>query len=209
MTDPYKVLGVSPNATDEQVKAAYRELARKYHPDNYQNNPLADLASEKMKEINEAYDEIQKMRKAGGNTGGRSYSGYAGGYGSYQGNSQFGDIRRLISSGRIVEAEELLNGVPQAQRDAEWYFLRGSVYYSKGWLDEAYQNFTTACRMNPANPEYRAALNQLNYQRSTGRAAYPGGGYAGGQPGGANCSCCDICATLYCLDCCCDCSRGC
>ena len=56
MTDPYIVLGVKPDASDEEIKRAYRELARKYHPDNYQNNPLADLAEEKMKEINEAYD---------------------------------------------------------------------------------------------------------------------------------------------------------
>ena len=65
MTDPYKVLGVSPNATDDEVKDAYRRLARKYHPDNYVNNPLSDLATEKMKEINEAYDEIQRQRKSG------------------------------------------------------------------------------------------------------------------------------------------------
>ena len=56
MNDPYSVLGVSPDASDEEIKKAYRELARKYHPDNYQNNPLADLAEEKMKAINEAYD---------------------------------------------------------------------------------------------------------------------------------------------------------
>ena len=64
MTDPYKVLGISPNATDEQVKIAYRELAKKYHPDNYANNPLSDLAEEKMQEINQAYDAIvaQRMR---------------------------------------------------------------------------------------------------------------------------------------------------
>ena len=62
MNDPYSVLGVSPNASDEEIKKAYRELARKYHPDNYQNNPLADLAEEKMKEINEAYDMIQRQR---------------------------------------------------------------------------------------------------------------------------------------------------
>ena len=55
MKNPYEILGVSKNATDEEIKKAYRELARKYHPDNYQNNPLADLAEEKMKEINEAY----------------------------------------------------------------------------------------------------------------------------------------------------------
>ncbi|MFA6948143.1 MAG: DnaJ domain-containing protein, partial [Eubacteriales bacterium] len=83
MTDPYKVLGVSPDATDDEVKKAYRDLARKYHPDTYVNNPLADLAQEKMKEINEAYDEIQKMRASGAKntssqTGGQSGNNYSG-----------------------------------------------------------------------------------------------------------------------------------
>ena len=68
MTDPYKVLGVSPGASDDEIKDAYRRLARKYHPDNYVNNPLSDLATEKMKEINEAYDEIQRQRKSGGSS---------------------------------------------------------------------------------------------------------------------------------------------
>ena len=63
MSDPYKVLGVSPNATDDEIKTAYRELAKKYHPDNYAESPLADLASEKMKEINEAYDTIMNDRR--------------------------------------------------------------------------------------------------------------------------------------------------
>ena len=80
MRDPYEVLGVSPDADDNEIKKAYRELARKYHPDNYQNNPLADLAEEKMKEINEAYDAITRSRAGGG-------SGYGGGTAS-QGQSQ-------------------------------------------------------------------------------------------------------------------------
>ncbi|MFY9382301.1 MAG: DnaJ domain-containing protein, partial [Eubacteriales bacterium] len=62
MNDPYKVLGVRRDATDEEIKKAYYELARKYHPDNYTNNPLTDLVEEKMKEINEAYEQIQKER---------------------------------------------------------------------------------------------------------------------------------------------------
>ena len=65
MRDPYQVLGVPSTATDEEVKKAYRNLAKKYHPDNYHDDPLADLAQEKMKEINEAYEEIQNQRKRG------------------------------------------------------------------------------------------------------------------------------------------------
>ena len=75
MSDPYKALGVSPSATDEEVKEAYRSLAKKYHPDQYADSPLKELADEKMKEINEAYDAITAQRKAG------SGQGRAGGYG--------------------------------------------------------------------------------------------------------------------------------
>ena len=131
MTDPYQVLGVSPSATDEQIKNAYRELARKYHPDNYANNPLADLAQEKMKEINEAYDQIQRQRKQqqssrsgqGYSQGGYSQSGYSqGGYSrgyagqrSYAGGgSQFADIRQLLNANRVSDAEELLEGYEAA-----------------------------------------------------------------------------------------------
>jgi predicted Zn-dependent protease len=203
MTDPYKVLGVSPNAGDDEIKSAYRELAKKYHPDNYADHPLSDLASEKMKEINEAYDQIMAVRRGGGN-GGDYQQGYSGG----QGASQFADIRRLINARRITEAEELLDGIPQHMRDAEWFFLKGSVQYSRGWLDDAFANFTRACQMNPGNQEYQAALGQMQWQRRTGRPA--GTGYhTGGMTGtGGGCSTCDICSSLYCADCCCECMGG-
>ena len=106
MTDPYKVLGISPDATDDQVKAAYREMARKYHPDNYADNPLSDLAKEKMQEINEAYDSIVRQRKSGG------------GYGGSRGSGRYADIRSLISQNRIQDAETLLDGIPSVSRDA-------------------------------------------------------------------------------------------
>ena len=125
MRDPYSVLGVSQNASDEEVKKAYRELARKYHPDNYQNNPLADLAEEKMKEINEAYDTITKQR-AGGYTG--SSSGSYGGYqrsGYASGNAAYVRIRNLINAGDLNQAEQMLYEV--GQKDGEWYFLSGSI----------------------------------------------------------------------------------
>ena len=124
MNDPYQILGVSENASDEEIKKAYRELARKYHPDNYHDNPLADLAQEKMKEINAAYEQITKERasgKRGSGSGGASYgaSGY-GGYGGYQATADMGgsqsysgqssvlqQARIAINTGNISRAEAL------------------------------------------------------------------------------------------------------
>ena len=125
MTDPYTVLGVKPDASDEEVKRAYRELARKYHPDNYQNNPLADLAEEKMKEVNEAYDAITKMRSGGSSGGYQSQGAYQGSYqGGYQrqysnasSGSLYNQVRQAINMGDISRAEELLRSAPS--QDAE------------------------------------------------------------------------------------------
>lgn len=214
MTDPYQVLGVSPSATDEQIKSAYRELARKYHPDNYVNNPLADLAQEKMKEINEAYDQIQRQRKqqqqsySGQASANRGYSNADYSRQSYsgQGRSQFADIRQLLNSNRLSEAEELLEGIPQQRRDAEWYYLRGRVFYVHGWLDQAYSYYTRAVQMNPGNAEYQTALNQLMWQRNTGRPSGGYGDYRNVQSGGM--SGCDMCSGLICADCCCECMGG-
>ncbi len=213
MSDPYKVLGVSPTATDEEVKTAYRELAKKYHPDNYANSPLADLASEKMKEVNEAYDQVMQERRrrasggasysgagTGGPAGGYSSGGYT--YGGY-GSSSFGDVRSLIMNGRIADAEQILNGVPADGRSAEWYFLKGTVLYKRGWLEEAYNHFGRACQMEPSNPEYRSAMNQVMNQRNGAYGGYnPNGQMAGG------CSACDVCNGLICADCCCECMGG-
>ena len=130
MNDPYQILNIPPTATDEEVKRAYRDLARKYHPDNYHDNPLADLAQEKMKEINEAYDQIQKQRKASSAAaqgyGGASYGGYGGS--AYGGGLQ--QVRLAIRRGDISLAERLLVAV--GNHDAEWNFLMGVVCSRRG-----------------------------------------------------------------------------
>jgi len=204
MNDPYSVLGVSPTASDEEVKKAYRDLVRKYHPDNYQGNPLADLAQEKMKEINEAYDAIMRQRSSGGGTdagGGPGYSGSAGGYGGsgYAGTdaAAFARVRTVINSGNFAYAEELLRNIPN--RNAEWHFLMGAVLYQKGWLDEALSHFQTAVQMDPANPEYRNALNRYRHATYNPYAQPARGGCCD------NVTACDICTALVCADCLCDC----
>ena len=195
MRDPYEVLGVSPDASDDEVKRAYRDLARKYHPDNYQNNPLADLAEEKMKEINQAYDTITKGRAGGG---GYAQSGYSyGGGAAYQqqrqsaGSGGYAQARQAINRNDLDAAEQILQGAPS--RNGEWYFLMGSIAYRRGWLDEARQNYQIAVQMEPNNMEYRQALGMM--QR---------GGY-GYQPdmAGASCDAMDCCTAMMCMNCMC------
>ncbi len=211
MFDPYKVLGISSNATDDEVKEAYRKMAKKYHPDNYAGSPLADVATEKMKEVNEAYDLIMKQRKAA-KEGNGSYNtppyspGYtpgAGGYG-YTGNSGYNDVRNLINADRIADAEQILDGIPQERRNAEWHFLKGTCLYRRGWMDEAVKHFTAAVQLEPGNMEYRAVFNQINRQRN--------GAYGGFNPNmqyqQRGCSGCDVCSGLLCADCCCECFGG-
>ena len=197
MRDHYQVLGVPSTATDEEVKKAYRDLARKYHPDNYHDNPLADLAQERMKEINEAYEAVQSQRKAaraGGYSGG--YGGYQAGYQSgYQsGGSRYQRIRMAISQGNLNLAEELLNAM--TDHDAEWSFLKGAICYRRGWLDEARRYYQNAVNMDPDNQEYQRALD-IAEGRST---AYRPEGYDNVTTGTCgNGDCLRLCgATLCC-----------
>ena len=202
MNDPYSVLGIKPDATDEEVTRAYRALARKFHPDNYQDNPLADLAEEKMKEINEAYEAIKRMR-AGGAASGSYGAGYrsqgTGGGSSYNGYQQqrgssdpiYAQVRSAINAGDITQAEAMLS---RAQRqDAEWYFLQGSISYRKGWLDEAQANYQRAVSMDPGNVEYRQAYNMM----MQGGQAYRPQGYGNGMDA------MDCCTALMCMNCMC------
>lgn len=197
MSNPYEVLGVSENATEEEIKAAYKNLARKYHPDNYSDNPLSDLAEEKMKEINEAYDTIMARRRDS-SSGSSSYSG------NYSGSGVYNDVRQFINQNRLEDAQEILDGVDISSRNAEWYFLNGSVLYRRGWYDDAFTSFSTACRMDPNNIEYRNALNRISAQRN----GQFGGGYNTGGYNSSGCSACDLCQGLICADCCCECMGG-
>lgn len=188
--NPYNVLGVKENSSDEEVKKAYRDLAKKYHPDNYKDNPLAELASEKMRSINEAYDMIIKNKNNSNNT----YQNYAGNSAGNSANSSvYTQIRNAISVNNIGLAETMLSKL--TTKDAEWYFLSGCIAYKKGWFDQAMSSYQTACSMDPNNLEYRTSLQRMANMSFGGQT----------RRGGSSMGCC---SQLICADCCCECCGG-
>ncbi len=196
MNDPYKVLGVSRDATDEEIKKAYRELARKYHPDNYVNNPLADLVQEKMKEINEAYDEIQRSRASSRSSSSGYYDTSSTSDGTY--DSALRDIRTLINLGNFTEASIKLDSIPEAARGAEWCFLKGCLLMQRGYFYDATRLFERACYLDPNNEEYKNALNELKT-----RANSYGSQYRRTNTSGSD-DICNLCSSLICADCLCE-----
>ena len=195
--NPYEVLGVSENADDETIKKAYRELVKKYHPDKYVNNPLSDLAAEKMKEINKAYDMLtNKSAPSNTRTGyGGSYAsrdGYNSG-GGYSAQPSFQTVRSLLSQSRVQEAMSMLEELP---RNAEWYYLSGRARLMVGWYDQGISFLRTAVAMEPDNQEYRDALNNVQSRNQT---------YTTSTNTNLGCGCCDpctICTALSCCSCC-------
>ena len=203
MKDPYSILGVSKKASDDEVRAAYRELARKYHPDNYtDDNPLKELAEEKMQEINAAYEEIQKMRSGKGSKNKNENNNY------YSGNSTgiYVEIRRKINDRRFGDAERMLFSVLDSERTAEWHYLLSVTLMSRNRVNDAMRELEIACNMDPSNIEYQKAKEMFNNTASGYGSTYYGS--ANQRPRSSSDDACNCCANLLCLDCLCECFGG-
>jgi molecular chaperone DnaJ len=202
--NPYDVLGVDPGASDDEVKRAYRDLTRKYHPDANVNNPLADLAEEKFKEVQEAYDMIMRERAQGG--AGTGYGSTAGGYrydgGTGAGNQHMQAVYNYLNAGRYREALNVLNGMPQ--RSAEWYYLSAVANANIGNNIMARDHADQAVRMEPGNQQYRQLLNQLEWSGQRYQANPYGNQYGNGN----SCSTGNVCCDLWCADTLCECMGG-
>lgn len=180
MDDPYKVLGVSPDASDEEIKKAYRRLAKQYHPDR---NPGDAEAAKKMQQINDAYDQIKNPEKARQSTASQGYGGYGnyGGYGSYGGYGQGHTYTSAeqyrqaaytyIRFGQYQEALRTLSAVQD--RDAQWYYLSALANDGLGNQVTALEHIRRAVSMEPDNAEYLETLNAIEnggatYRRQAG-----------------------------------------
>ena len=198
MKDPYQVLGVPRVATDEEIKKAYRALARKYHPDNYAGSAEAASSEAIMKEINEAYDAIQKERQGRDNDSYSSYNTY-----TSTGTTSFDEVRSLINQGKYSDAEIIIDSTPAADRGAEWNYLKGCLLTHRGYYYDAARYIEIACYLEPNNPEYREASNRLR-----ARSGSYGNVYRSQNNTSSDCDLCGTCSTLICCDTCCECFGG-
>lgn len=212
MQDPYKVLGVSRDASMDEIKKAYRKLSRIYHPDANINNPNKAQAEKKFKEIQEAYDQIVYEHEhpgqpygSGGQGGYSGYGGYGGfgGYGGYGGGYGYGGSRsgqesygtdeetihlnaavNYINSMHYQEALNVLSSI--SNRSARWYYLHAMANYGIGNNVSAVSDAKQALQMEPNNPEYQRLYNQLQ----SGGQWYQGMGRTYGMPSTDLNSCC-------------------
>lgn len=219
MRDPYQVLGIPKNATEEDIKKAYRTLSRKYHPDANINNPNKDAAEEKFKEIQQAYQQIMKERTEGttGQGYGSSYSGGSyGGFGGFGGFGNFGDFNstgtgyeedghlraagNYVRNGYYKEARTVLDDMAENSRNARWYYYSALAHAGLGNQIAAMEHARRAAALEPNNREYA----NLIYQFENGGTWYQQRQYSYGQPyAGGNSLCLKLClANLFCNLCC-------
>ena len=202
MRNPYEILGIREGASVEEIRKAYKELVRKYHPDQYRNNPLSDLAEEKLKEINEAYDYLMKKMESGRGSSGRRQEEPR--YGNNRENTDRGlydQARIYVNMANTAAAEEILNRI--SFRGGEWYYLRGLIFMRRGWYNEAVTCLKTAVDMEPTNFEFRDALARvMNANRQYQSTVYDRRGYSTGP------DLCTLCQCMICTDCCCECMGG-
>lgn len=169
MSDPYSILGVSRDATDDEIKKAYRNLSRRYHPDANINNPDKDQAEARFKEVQQAYQQIMKEREYGSSGNFDDYGPFRGFYADYRqsgsGSEETEDTLHLraaanfINSRHYREALNLLNNI--STRNAQWYYYSAQANSGAGNNVIALEHAREALRLSPGNFQYQMLVSQL------------------------------------------------
>ncbi len=209
MTDPYQVLGVSRNASDDEIKKAYRSLSRKYHPDANVNNPNKTQAEEKFKQVQQAYDRIMKEKQQGGSYGEDAFGGFGSRYYYENRSSSSGqEISRLQAAANYIrnrcypEALNVLNSISFSERGGKWYYFSAVANAGNGNTATAIEQIRRAVALEPSNMEYR----QFEQYLSNGGTWYMnmGNGYERPYSGYSN-----FCTSLLCMNLLCNCCLPC
>lgn len=202
MLDPYSVLGVSRDASMDEIKKAYRQLSRKYHPDANINNPNKEEAEEKFKQVQQAYDQIVREREQGASQSSWS-GGFGGGYQTQddQRSMEMRAAANYINAAHYQEALNVLNRM--TERNGEWYYYHAIASAGAGNTANAMEDARRAVEMEPNNMQYQ----QLYQQLQSGGQWYQnmGNGYGYERPGNGLGSCCCqcLCLNMLCPGCCC------
>lgn len=220
MANPYEVLGVAPGASDDEIKKAYRNLSRKYHPDANINNPNKELAEERFKEVQQAYDQIMKEKQQGysyDSFGGSSQGGYYGDFGTFGGFGRYGGGQQYSTGSSDTDTIELqaaanyinhrcyreaLNVLANIKnRSAKWYYYSAMANAGTGNNVTAKEHIAQACAMEPNNMQFRAFEQQLNY----GGDWYSNMGRGYARPfAGSSSFCLSLCLMNVLCNCCCN-----
>ena len=197
MNEYYELLGLTENATDEEIKARYEELKAKYSEERWQDGEAGNEAARMLTKLDAAYREITAARKEQSR--------------NTDGQNVYEEISELLNSDKLAEAQARLDDCNE--RPAEWHYLQAVVFYKKNWTNESKKQLEIAMQMDPENVKYRSAYGKMNaknnYQQQSAEQSQNPYSNTNGMPiddgeqmGGNACSnCISCCYTYLCVDC--------
>ena len=190
MQEYFKILGLTEDATDEEIEVAYQSLKKKYSEDRFLEGSEGNLAAKNLTKLESAYKEIMANREQKREKGDASLS----------------QVETFLREGNIADAQKILDDF--SDRNAEWHYLQSVIFYKKNWYGESRKQLEIAINMDPNNSKYTTAYNKLKAKMESNQRSfqsnysqgYGGNQQANGQQMGGTNDCLTFCATWCCMD---------